>query len=254
MMMARDDLVTERHGLEPSSEAGGGDVIPVFGRWIGSWRVRVERRVLSADALRSSYDAAAAGWSRRLERLGVPAWYKRFLDDVARADHAIEAPWILDCGIGTGALSAAYLESTPGPVSLFGVDISENMLAKARETLRPYAVEPTLHNGDVRRLPYHDGSFDLVLSGHVIEHLPDPVEALREMARVLRPGGRLVLCVTRRSLGGLFVQVFWRTHRVDGGEAHAWLKRAGFNGIESRPLGYLGIGCVARKPIEPKEI
>src|SRR5213593_4677584 len=91
---------------------------------------------------------------------------------------------VLDVGCGTGALQAA-----PG-VRLAGLDPSPEMLAVARGKLAP-AVE--LRVGWAEEIPYGDATFDVVVSCSVFHYLRRPMAALAEMARVLAPGGRLVI-------------------------------------------------------------
>lgn len=90
------------------------------------------------------------------------------------------------CGPGTvaGAAAARGAEAR-------GVDLSERFVAIAR---RRYA-GARFEVGDAEALPFADGAFDAVVSGYGIIHLPRPAAALREMTRLLRPGGRLAVSV-----------------------------------------------------------
>ena len=99
------------------------------------------------------------------------------------------AAW-LDVGSGTGALSAAVLEAT-APASLTGVDSSEGFVAHARSAV-PGA---TFVVGDARALPFEDGAFDAVISGLVLNFVPDQPRAVAEMTRVARPGGTIAVYV-----------------------------------------------------------
>jgi ubiquinone/menaquinone biosynthesis C-methylase UbiE len=96
----------------------------------------------------------------------------------------------LDVGCGTGffALLLAGLGHRP-----VGVDLADAMLARAREKAAAAGLDVDFRSADAEHLPLADGSFDLVIERHVIWTLPDPPRALAEWARVLRPGGRLVL-------------------------------------------------------------
>ncbi len=104
-----------------------------------------------------------------------------------------EAVLDLGCGGGFDALMAAQMVGSTGRVA--GVDLSPEMLAAARAALAetPYAwVE--LRQGDVEALPFADASFDVVLSNGILNLVPDKPRAVREIYRVLRPGGRLQAC------------------------------------------------------------
>jgi SAM-dependent methyltransferase len=92
---------------------------------------------------------------------------------------------ILDVGCGTGRHLALF----DGSNELHGLDLSESMLAEAA-VKNPSA---KFCSGSADSLPYPDGTFDVVMSSRVLQHLKDQKKAVSEMARVLKPGGRLVL-------------------------------------------------------------
>lgn len=91
----------------------------------------------------------------------------------------------LDVGCGTGALSAAILDGC-SPLSVVGVEPSEGFLEKAREHLAGRAL---LRRGTAAQIPLEDGTVDVVVSGLVLNFVPDGRAALREMARVAAAGG-----------------------------------------------------------------
>jgi len=233
--------------------------IPVFTRWFGSWRISLSRRALNARQVRSAYDRAAPAWAGTLARLGVPDAYEALLRDVlasASADPLGPGARVLDAGVGTGALSLALARAAPHPFRLNAVDLSPEMLGRAWEALQAAGIEVALRQADARVLPFAGGTFDVVLAGHVLEHLPDPAVALAEMARVLKPGGLLIACLTRRSLPGTYIQLKWRTHRVSSREARQWLTGAGLVDVRChRPEGHalsrkLSLACAGRKPAD----
>jgi len=97
----------------------------------------------------------------------------------------------LDIGTGTGRLLELL---APRLTSGLGVDASRAMLALARARLaRPGLTHCAVRLADMYRLPLPDSGFDLVLMHMVLHHAEDPAAALAEAARVLRPGGRLVV-------------------------------------------------------------
>ena len=233
------------------------ETIPVFARGFGSWRVSVRRLAFSSPELTRRYDRAAPAWDETLDRLGVPAAYETALRRVLGGD-ALDVvgvrPHVLDCGVGTGALSHALSRVLPTTFTLDAVDISPRMLERARRRLRETGLEVALRQGDVRELPYDDEVFDLVMTAHVLEHLVDPGVALKEMVRVLKPGGLLIACLTSRSAFGVVVQLRWRTHRVTPAQTECWLLDCGLNAAHclspedhgSSPR--LSLACVGRKP------
>jgi ubiquinone/menaquinone biosynthesis C-methylase UbiE len=96
---------------------------------------------------------------------------------------------LLDVGCGTGALLQHLAQQHPA-TQLSGVDPVPEMLANARRRLPP---DVELREGWAERLPFADQEFDVVVSCNVLHYVREPVAALREMGRVLAPGGRLVI-------------------------------------------------------------
>lgn len=103
--------------------------------------------------------------------------------------------WVLDlgCGRGTDVLRAVELVSPGGRV--IGLDLTPAMLEQARTAAREQgkADKCDFVQGDLTCLPFAADSFDCVLSNCVINHVEDKALAYREIARVLRPGGRMVI-------------------------------------------------------------
>lgn len=121
------------------------------------------------------YERYVGRWSRRvaprfLSWLSIPAGRR----------------W-LDVGCGTGALCAAIVDQC-SPASVVGVEPSEGFLATAREHLGGRAV---LQRGSATEIPLDDASVDVVVSGLMLNFVPDPRAALAEMARVTAGGGTI---------------------------------------------------------------
>lgn len=129
-------------------------------------------------------------------------------------------PRILDVGCGTGA--NLLMLSQYGDAE--GVDVSEDALAFCRER----GLE-NVKLGAAEKLPYDDDTFDLVTALDVVEHLDDDLAGLREMRRVLRPGGRVLLFVpTFMFLWGLQDDVSNHRRRYRMPELQRVLEQAGF--------------------------
>lgn len=102
-----------------------------------------------------------------------------------------EGERVLEVGCGTGNLWRDNAERIPGGVSLMLTDLSPGMLEQARARLRELAPAPEFREADAQSLPFPDASFDVAIANYMLYHVPDRMRALRELARVLRPGGRL---------------------------------------------------------------
>jgi SAM-dependent methyltransferase len=138
------------------------------------------------------YERYVGRWSRLVAR--------EFLDWLAVPPGA---SW-LDVGSGTGALSETILELT-SPASVTGVDSAEGFVGHARAAV-PAA---SFLVGDAQELPFADDSFDAVVSGLVLNFVPDPGRAVGEMTRVARPGGTVGAYVWDYGRGMELMRLFW---------------------------------------------
>ncbi|MEZ5924169.1 MAG: class I SAM-dependent methyltransferase [Hyphomicrobiaceae bacterium] len=142
-----------------------------------------------------SYDLYMGRWSRQ-----IAPQFLQWLSAPAGAD------W-LDVGCGTGALSAAILSSC-APHGLVAVDPSAGFLEKARANVTDPRIE--FSTADAQSLPIETASKDVVVSGLVLNFVPDRAKALAEMRRVARPGGTIAFYVWDYPGGGVeFMHVFW---------------------------------------------
>jgi phosphatidylethanolamine/phosphatidyl-N-methylethanolamine N-methyltransferase len=98
---------------------------------------------------------------------------------------------VLEVGVGTGISLPMYAPH----VRIFGTDISEAMLAKARERVAQRKLKNVegLAVMDAEKLEFADDSLDVVMAQYVVTAVPNPEKALDEFARVLRPGGELII-------------------------------------------------------------
>lgn len=120
---------------------------------------------------------------------------------------------VLDVGCGTGALLAQLSLACPR-AHLCGIDPVPEMLAMARQTL-PATVD--LRDGWAERIPHDDEAFDVIVSSSMFHYIRQPLAALAEMTRVLKPGGQLVITdwcddyLTCRLCNG-YLRLFNRAH------------------------------------------
>ncbi|GAA1591701.1 methyltransferase domain-containing protein [Kribbella sancticallisti] len=119
----------------------------------------------------------------------------RTLADLLHAGTQYEAgARVLDVGCGVGAQTVRLVTGSPG-IELVSVDISEDSLAQAKARVAAEAPNAQVewHLGDLLDLPFEDGSFDHLFVCFVLEHLPEPQQALKTLRRLIRPGGTITL-------------------------------------------------------------
>lgn len=97
---------------------------------------------------------------------------------------------VLEVGVGTGINATLY----PRSCQVIGIDLSDSMLEKARERVAKHGLSNIrLLEMDAASLTFADSSFDIVYAPYLISVVPDPVAVVREMVRVCRPGGKIII-------------------------------------------------------------
>jgi SAM-dependent methyltransferase len=189
-----------------------------------------------------AYEAGfGVNWSGDLEALHEESSRDHFIDvwtRTAMLERLGQVPaggTIADLGCSTGYLLEDLRRRYPGTF-LAGVDMVAAGLAKAHE----HVPDAALFLADVCALPFADSTVDAVVSANVLEHVPDDVAALREMRRVLRPGGRAVLVVPAGpGLYDYYDRFLGHERRYARGELAGKARSAGFEVVEDAFLGSL---------------
>lgn len=141
----------------------------------------------------------------RLEKMATTTEYQPFPNDEGRntRQSQLEIPAmvravgipsdarILEVGCGRG-IAIPVLDRLCSPRRLVGLDIDSELLAEAAANLREHGTTAELCTADVRRMPFADGSFDVIIDFGTLFHIARPQAASAEIARVLAPGGMFI--------------------------------------------------------------
>jgi ubiquinone/menaquinone biosynthesis C-methylase UbiE len=162
----------------------------------------------------------AVGWEQRYQKPAFKARLRAI--EECLAGHDLHGQHWLDAGCGSGTLARYLLEAG---ANVLGVDAAEEMITLARELAIAKHDEPTRqlrfeHIATISNLPLADQSLDGILCSSVLEYVPDPAACLAEFARVMRPGGLLVVSVANRN--SLVRKAQLATHRLGRGLRQRW--------------------------------
>ena len=201
----------------------------------------------SLDELSRAYDAFHS--RRDAGPIADDPWHLWLRESMDLA-HDVEGRTVLEAGAGRGGF-ALWLAANGAPRCLIASDFSPGGLRMAVEASRELPSPVGWPAADVAQLPFRDDSFDTVTCCETIEHVLDPPRAARELARVLKPGGRLYL-TTPSYLNATGLYRGWlrlNGRRYDeGGQPVAhftmlprtawWLRRAGLRVERSDAIGH----------------
>lgn len=187
------------------------------------------------------------GWARSYDRLELQrSTYRPVHDAVLRRLDGTNPEVVLDLGCGTGQLTRRLIERFDG-AAVIGLDVSEGMLGEASATERDGS-RPWYVRGDALALPVRNGSVDMVVCTESFHWYADQTHVLDDLARILRPGGRLVIAsiATVTRLGD---RVLRSASGVSGTEVRAvpprqlrrMLESAGFEVLDQQRVPRLGI-------------
>jgi ubiquinone/menaquinone biosynthesis C-methylase UbiE len=144
----------------------------------------------------ASYDGVAEAFDRHSQRLSGKA-----AERLAELVRITASDRVLDVGTGTGLLPFGLAKARQTPASILGIDISAGMIETARRRLRDErGDDPRIRfeRMDAEQLALDSEQFDVVLSAFALTHVPRPELAMREIFRVLRPGGRIGIALGSR--------------------------------------------------------
>lgn len=253
-VVARADGTSRRYTAAPSLDPGAKRLWQLV-RGQVSEDVTAEqdgerlRSVLAERRTRSEefFSTSAGQWDAlRTELFGERA-------ELAALPGLLDDDWVLgDLGCGTGQLAATL---APCVGRVIAVDQSRAMLAAARARL-PGLTNVELRQGDLEALPIADADLDAAVMSLVLHYVPEPLEALREVRRVLKPGGRLlVVDMTphardeyRQTMGHLW-QGF-SSEQMNGWLAEAGLEPSRYRVLPADPraMGPALFSLTARRP------
>ncbi|GAA1687380.1 methyltransferase domain-containing protein [Microcella alkalica] len=167
--------------------------------------------------------------------------------------HLVEGASLLDVGSGPGSITIEFARRL-GAQNVVGLDGAEEAVAHAREAAEMAGLDVAFEQGDLYALPFADASADIAHAHQVLQHLGDPIAALREMARVVRPGG--VVAARDIDAGGVLIhplspelarwlELYVSIPVANGGEARAgrrllqWAHAAGLDDVTATASTWL---------------
>ncbi len=180
------------------------------------------------DEAKEFFDSVAPRWSElSKETINSEEYLNQLRDFIP------DTGTLLELGIGSGALLSKIL---PRSGSTIGVDYSPAMLEEAKKTLAPFDVD--LRLGYLERLPLTDNSVDCALSHMVLHHIAKPVDAIKDAARVIRPGGKLLVvdlsAHNREYMRERYADLWLGFEQK---EFQSWIKAAGLKTESVKTLG-----------------
>ncbi len=176
------------------------------------------------------YDRIAPKWSGLISELGFPAAYRSL---ATQAPH-VSTGLICDVGSGSGALSQAYIMAKGTNAQFTLLDQSKPMLQQAQKALRLHGHEAVAECCDLAEFVPAQ-LFDLTLCAHVIEHCPNAANALADVARITRPGGHVILSVSKPHLCQWVIWLRWQHRWFSADQMKGMGQRAGLKLVSIVP-------------------
>lgn len=164
--------------------------------------------------IRDMFDEVAPGYDRanQVLSLGVHHQWRRRL---VRATGAKPCMCVLDCATGTGDLAFEFKRAVGSHGQVTGLDFSPRMIELAKKKPERTTQPVEFMIGDVLDLPFADNSFDIASIAFGIRNVDNPVVGIKEMARVVRPGGKVAVLEFGQPDSAVFARLYrWYSHRV----------------------------------------
>lgn len=164
--------------------------------------------------IREMFDEVAPGYDRANQVLSLGIhhrWRKRLV----RAAQTGPGMRVLDCATGTGDLAFEFQKTVGDTGQVQGLDFSPQMIALAEAKAREKKLPVQFMLGDVLSLPFPDNTFDVASIAFGIRNVDNPIAGLAEMARVVRPGGRVAVLEFGQPDSAVFARLYrWYSNRV----------------------------------------
>ena len=204
--------------------------------------------------LATKYDSAARDWRRKIERLGYPAAYRALvaaaMEDMPEDKGVLR---VMDMGTGTGALAQALMAQLApqvGQLDLF--DLSPEMLTLAKECVAPFnrPMTTAVHGIGAPEIP--TGRYDVILCAHVLEHLDDPEAALAWLKQRMKPGGVMLLAISKPHWCTSLIRLIWGSKAYAPDRVAAMMGNAGISNwrrvaFRNGPPSRTSAGYIARR-------
>jgi len=208
--------------------------------------------------------AAYEAWHERLDvDVESDAPWHRLVKQHLEAGRDLSGRRVLEIGCGRGGFACWLASRTDGPAEVVAADFAESAVTKGEAFARSRGLDKIkweVH--DIQAIAHPDASFDTVVSCETVEHVPDPRGAIQELARVLRPGGRLFLTtpnyVSTLGLYRGYMRLTGRRYTEEGQpinnfmllpRVRSWVARTGLRVVSVDAIGHY-LPWPGRPPIE----
>lgn len=166
-----------------------------------------EKQGVNPERIHSMFSKVAANYDKAnsVLSLGIHHLWRKKLVALSKVRSGMR---VLDCATGTGDLAIEFKKVVGPKGSVTGTDFCADMMLTAPKKALSRGLDIKFETADVMNLPYADGQFDVVSISFGIRNVADPVKALQEMSRVLKPGGKVLVLEFGQATLPVFAPVF----------------------------------------------